>query len=196
MAKQKLLIDVQFNGIKRSVQMLETAPLPERYEEIIELPMTIANGVLYEPTVYIDGIEMDENEAKALVVEILESPILRAKLLGSIQLMKHDEYWNIIFLIDTMHDPNYAILNAKYEDASLEIPIGENGEAAFLALDKTKYPLEAIRNIYELLHMPFSEIKAANLSQVRAYIGMKDTIALDEHLAVKSIANYLRSLRG
>lgn len=195
MANRQLYIDVQFDGIKRSVQIVKTMPVSERYEQVIKLPLTIANGVFYGATVYVDGIDMDEDEAKLLVVEILESPIWRAKVLGTVHPMKHDSYWNIIFLVDTIHEPHYTVLNAKYENGSLEIQIGVNGQPAFLGLNKSEYPLKATKTIYKTLDITFSEMKASNPDMSRVYIGMKGNVELNVDTVAHSIASYLRSLQ-
>ena len=80
MDRQELFIDVQFNGIARQVQILDTQPDAARYEQVIPLPATRANNTLYETILYVDGIDTDEYESKQLVVDILGSPIWRAKM--------------------------------------------------------------------------------------------------------------------
>ena len=44
--RQDLFIDVQFNGVKRQVQILDRQPDETRYEQVIPLPATRANNIL------------------------------------------------------------------------------------------------------------------------------------------------------
>ena len=57
MNMQDLFIDVQFNGMTRQVQILDTQPDEARYEQVIPLPATRANNILYETILYVDGID-------------------------------------------------------------------------------------------------------------------------------------------
>jgi hypothetical protein len=108
MERQVLFIDVQFNGMTRRVQILDTQPDATRYEQVIALPATRANNILYETSLYVDGMDMDKHEAKQLVTDILGSPIWRAKILGIVRPMPHDAFWNIIFFIDQQQASHYT----------------------------------------------------------------------------------------
>jgi len=195
MERQDLYIDAQFNGIKHHVQILDTQPEAARYEKVMQLPTTRANNTIYEIILYIDGMDMEENDAKQLVVDILESPIWRAKILGTVHPMPHDAFWNIIFLLDKQHDPRYAVLNAKYENKSLEIQSRVDGQPAFTAIDRVAYPLEAARKIYEASGYIFSDVTTSNPNRSRAAIGMTQAVTLGTNIVAQSIASYLRDLR-
>src|SRR5690606_34105590 len=172
MERQDLFIDVQFNGMTRRVQILDTQPDIARYEQVIPLPATHANNTRYETFVYVDGIDMDEYEAKQLVIGILGSPIWRAKILGIVQPMPHDAFWNIVFFIDQQQNSHYTILNAKYDQSTLHIESRAGGKPAFLAIDRQAYPQEAATKIYEASSYRFSALTTANLEGYQATIGI------------------------
>ena len=195
MERQVLLIDVQFNGVKRRVQILETQPDAARYEQVIPLPATYANNILYEIFLYVDGIDMEEYEAKQLVTGILGSPIWRAKILGTVHAMPHDAFWNIIFFIDQQQASHYTILNAKYDHETLHIESRAGGQPAFLAIDSQAYPQEAATKIYEASGYRFSALTTVNLAHYQATIGMMPSVTVDLDIISQSIAGYLRALR-
>lgn len=195
MERQELFIDVQFNGIARQVQILDTQPDAERYEQVIPLPATRANNTLYETILYVDGINMDEYEVKQLVVDILGSPIWRTKILGTVHAMPHDAFWNIIFFIDQPQESHYTVLNAKYDHETLHIESRAGGQPAFLAIDRQAYPQEAARKIYEASGYRFSTMTTANLVHYQATIGMTQAVTVDIDIISQSIASYLRTLR-
>ena len=195
MERHKLFIDVQFNGMKRRVQIVDTKPDSARYEQVIPLHVTCANNLLYETFVYVDGIDMEEYEAKQLVVDILGSPIWRAKILGTVHPMPHDAFWNIIFFIDQIQDAHYTILNARYDHKTLHIESRAGGQPAFLAIDRQAYPQEAATKIYEASGYRFSAMTTANLAHYQATIGMTPSVTVDIDIISQSIARYLRTLR-
>jgi|GEM_PF-6938532 hypothetical protein len=195
MNMQDLFIDVQFNGMTRQVQILDTQPDEARYEQVIPLPATRANNILYETILYVDGIDMDEYQAKQLVVDILGSPIWRAKMLGTVHAMPHDAFWNIIFFIDQIQDAHYTILNAKYDHKTLHIESRAGGQPAFLAIDRQAYPQEAARKIYEASGYRFSALTTVTLAHYQATIGMTQAVTVDIDIISQSIAGYLRVLR-
>jgi hypothetical protein len=195
MDRQELFIDVQFNGIARQVQILDTQPDAARYEQVIPLPATRANNTLYETILYVDGIDTDEYESKQLVVDILGSPIWRAKMLGIVHPMPHDAFWNIIFFIDQPQESHYTVLNAKYDHETLHIESRAGGQPAFLAIDRQTYPQEAARKIYEASGYRFSAMTTANLAHYQATIGMTQAVTVDIDIISQSIASYLRALR-
>jgi len=195
MDKQDLFIDVQFNGMKRRVQILDTQPDVARYEQVIPLPVTRANNILYETILYVDGMDINASHAKELVTDILGSPIWRAKILGIVRPMPHDAFWNIIFFIDQQQDAHYTVLNAKYELETLLIESRAGGQPAFLAIDRRAYPQKAARKIYEAFGYTFSALTTANLDHYQATIGMTQAVTLDIDIISQSIARYLRGLR-
>lgn len=195
MKRHKLFIDVQFNGVKRGVQILDTQPDASRYEQVIPLPATCANTTRYETFVYVDGIDMDEYEAKQLVSDVLGSPIWRAKILGTVHPMPHDAFWNIIFFIDQQQDCHYKILNAKYDHETFNIESRAGGQPAFLAIDRQAYPQEAATKIYEASGYRFSALTTTNLAHYQATIGMTQAVTVDIDIISQSIAGYLRTLR-
>ena len=195
MERQDLFIDVQFNGMKRQVQILDTQPDAARYEQVIPLPATRANNIFYETIVYVDGIDMDEYEAKQLVIGILGSPIWRAKILGTVHPMPHDAFWNIVFFIDQQQASHYTILNAKYDHETLHIESRAGGQPAFLAIDRQAYPQEAATKIYEASGYTFSALRTANLEGYQATIGITQAVTVDIDIISQSIARYLRALR-
>ena len=195
MQRHKLFIDVQFNGVKRRVQILDTQADEARYEQVIPLPATYANNMCYETFIYVDGIDMEEYEAKQLVTDVLGSPIWRAKILGTVHAMPHDAFWNIIFFIDQQQESHYTILNAKYDHETLHIESRAGGQPAFLAIDRQAYPQEAARKIYEASGYTFSAMTTANLAHYQATIGMTPSVTVDIDIIPQSIARYLRALR-
>ncbi|MEL6310505.1 MAG: hypothetical protein AAFQ52_20365, partial [Chloroflexota bacterium] len=195
MERHKLFIDIQFNGMTRRIQILDTQPDVARYEQVIPLPATRANNILYETIIYVDGIDTDEYEAKQLVVDILGSPIWRAKMLGTVHPMPHDAFWNIIFFIDQPQESHYTVLNAKYDQKILHIESRAGGQPAFLAIDRQAYPQEAATKIYEASGYRFSALTTVNLAHYQATIGMTQAVTVDIDIISQSIAGYLRSLR-
>ena len=195
MERQDLFIDVQFNGVTRRVQILDTQPDKTRYEQVIPLPATYANNILYEIFLYVDGIDMEEYEAKQLVTDVLGSPIWRAKILGTVHPMPHDAFWNIIFFIDQIQDAHYTILNAKYDHETLHIESRAGGQPAFLAIDRQAYPQKAATKIYEASGYRFSAMTTANPTHYQATIGMTQAVTVDIDIIFRSIAHHLRALR-
>ena len=192
MPQQTLYADVRFDGRNRRVKLLQAKPSPEKYEVIHELPTTMANGIPYEPSVYIDGLKMTEEEAKELVVEILESPILRAKVLGGIHKMEHDNYWNVVFMVDNARGKNYGVLNAKFESKKLQVKVNKAGELAFLSLNRDEYPVEATKAIYQKMGMSFTELHATEPTTARTYIGLNNTVQIEAEIIARSIAVYIQ----
>jgi len=195
MDRQKLIIDVQFNGVKRHIRLLDTPPDAARYEQVIQLSATRAKNTLYETMLYVDGMDMDEYEAKQLVVDILGSPIWRAKMLGTVHPMPHDTFWNIIFFIDQVQTSHYIVLNAKYGQKALYIESRAGGHPAFLAIERDSYPHEVARKIYEASGYTFSALTTANPTHYQATIGMTQAVTVDIDIISQSIACYLRELR-
>lgn len=195
MGRRDLFIDVQFNGMKRHVQLLDTQPDAARYEQVIPLPATCANDTLYETILYVDGMDINEYEAKQLVVDILGSPIWRAKTLGVVHPMPHDAFWNIVFFIDPQQASHYTVLNAKYDHKTLLIESRAGGQPAFLAIERQTYPQEAARKIYEASGYTFSALSTANLEGYQATIGITQAVTVDIDIISQSIARYLRELR-
>lgn len=195
MERQDLFIDVHFNGIKRRVQILDTQPDTARYEQVIPLPVTRVNNTIYEAMLYVDGMDIKAYEAKQLVVDILGSPIWRAKMLGKVRPMPHDTFWNVVFFIDQQQDHHYNALNAKYDQKTLVIESKAGGQPAFLAIDRHAYPQEAARKIYEASGYTFSALTTANPSRYQAIIGMTQAVTLDVDIISQSIARYLHDLR-
>lgn len=192
MAKQTLYIDMRFDGRKRRVKLLQAKPSPDRYEIIYELPITMANGIPYESLVYIDGVEMTEEKAKELVVEILESPVLRAKVLDGIHEMEHDSYWNVVFVVDNVQEKNYGVLKAKCEGEKLQVQVNKAGELAFLSLNRNEHPVEATKAIYGEMGISFTEIQATDLTRSRTYIGLSDTVKIEAEVIARSITTYIQ----
>ncbi|MEO1645360.1 MAG: hypothetical protein AAFR67_09250, partial [Chloroflexota bacterium] len=142
-----------------------------------------------------DGMTMSEQGAKELVVELLASPIWRTKRLGKIQPLAHDAFWNIVILIDTIQEPQYAVLNARYHAGDLQIHMHRADYPAFLQLPRHTYPLEVAKIIYETLGFVFTERVASDPKVSRAYVGVQRTVRLDAHVIAESIATYLQTSR-
>jgi len=159
------------------------------------LSVTCVNNILYKTILYIDGIYLDDYEAKRLVSGLLGSPIWRVKTLGILRPMPHDAFWNIIFFINNRSDTCYTTLNAKYAHETLNIESRAGKQPVFLAINKDTYPLKAGIKIYEALGYTFSELNTTNLTHYQAFIGMTQTITLDIKIISQSIAHYLHNLR-
>ncbi|MEL6408688.1 MAG: hypothetical protein AAFR81_30250, partial [Chloroflexota bacterium] len=125
---------VKMGGSSPRISIAGKRPDAERYDKVLSLPITITNGISYEPEVFVSGSELLEDEAKVVITRLLESPIWRARLVGKYIKMPHDDYWNAIFIVDN-HDEDLGVLNLRYADGNIEIEIRDNFPA-FLPLSR------------------------------------------------------------
>ncbi|MEL6408672.1 MAG: hypothetical protein AAFR81_30170 [Chloroflexota bacterium] len=189
--KRDLWVTVRSESDSTNISIV--GKMPDHYDVAISLPMTIANGIPYEPRVFMLGAEMSEEEAKVIVTRLLESPIWRARLVGKYHHLPHDDYWNAFFIVDNRGE-DLGVLNLRYVDSKIDIHVQDN-YPAFLPLSRDEYDLQEVLSLYQEAGYLITEMVAVSPEKSRAYVGVVITAGIDGETVGNSVNQYLEQFR-